>query len=171
MSFGFVEEQSAILKAIGRAYAKGITMFAAASNDGANREDNISWPAKIQEVICVHSGSGGGTKSRFTPWASDNHRVMVLGECVKSLGTYMSGTSCATPIAAGIAACILDYARRVGLSEDELLKLRRTEYMRKMFKIMKKEEREDYWWIIPWSFFNDKRSDPWIADQMRIAIR
>ena len=63
MSFGFEVEQDSqieehsILKAIRYAGSKGIAMFAAASNDGKNRPEHVSWPARALEVICVHSAA------------------------------------------------------------------------------------------------------------------
>ena len=83
---------------------------------------------------------------------------MGLGECVnsawpqklKSPGDHklMRGTSCAAPIAAGIAALILDYAR--GFSTDqEWEMLHRVDSMRRMFEVMKENDPQPpgYWWI------------------------
>ena len=170
MSFGFEKEQDSVYEAIKLANTKGIAMFAAASNAGANREDNVAWPASAPEVICVHSASGRGTKSSFTPEPDDGKRVMVLGECVQSVGKYMSGTSCAAPIAAGIAAIVLDYARRV-LGQDEWLKLRTTHHMKNMFKIMKNQEKDGYWWIRPWVLFGKDKKAEWIEEEIRRALK
>jgi hypothetical protein len=121
MSFGFGEEHQLLDDAIQYAAYKKVLMFAAASNDGKNRPGGVAWPAQHDSVICVHSGDGNRNPSKFTPEAQDHMRVMVLGECInfaspphlKHSGNHhlMSGTSCAAPVAAGIAALILDYAR------------------------------------------------------------
>lgn len=186
MSFGFEDEQdspieeNSIVKSIKHAADNGVTMIAAASNDGRNRPDNVAWPARSIDIICVHSADGDGTPSSFTPGPADNQRVMVLGECVRSAWPealeqgnhkFMSGTSCAAPIAAGVAAVILDYSRRF-LTNKEWLKLRKTEYMRKMFEIMKDpREAGGYWWIRPWVLFDGKNTDGWIEGEIRRAIR
>ncbi|RSL89802.1 hypothetical protein CDV31_015804 [Fusarium ambrosium] len=128
MSFGFGVRHEVLENAIKHATAKDVLIFAAASNDGKNRPDEAAWPASRMDVFCVHSADGLGNPSTFTPSPQDNMRVMVLGESVLSAWPskfkvqgdqkHMSGTSCAAPIAAGIAAVVLDYARGF-LSEDE----------------------------------------------------
>lgn len=186
MSFGFEEEQDSdleedsILKAIRHAYHNGISLFAAASNDGNNRPDHVCWPARALEVICVHSGTGTGQPSAFTPGPHDNQRIMVLGEWVKSAWPprlqspgntkYMSGTSCATPIAAGIAAIVLDYARKK-LPPERWKRLRRVDGMQRMFERMKDSRVEKYWWIRPWDFFQQQNTLEWIDNEIRKAIR
>jgi hypothetical protein len=186
MSFGFEKEQDSeieehsILKAIRHAHNNGITIFAAASNDGNNRPDHVCWPARALEVICVHSGTGTGQSSWFTPGSHDNQRIMVLGECIKSAWPprlqseknvkFMSGTSCAAPIAAGIAAIVLDYARQV-LPEEEWKRLRRVDCMQRMLERMKDDRVRNYWWIRPWDFFSKENTSEWIRDEMKKAIR
>jgi Subtilase family len=84
---------------------------------------------------------------------------------------YMSGTSCAAPIAAGIAAIVLDYARQF-LKPEEWRKLRRTEYMRCMFgRMQEKDRRDGYWWILPWDHFSEKSEPGWIEGEIRKALR
>lgn len=189
MSFGFPDvqdcddEEESMQKALVHAHAKNVTLFAAASNDGKNRPDNVPWPARASEVILVHSASGNGTPSGFTPSPDDNQRVMTLGEHVKSAWParfnlpgnvrYLGGTSCATPIAAAIAAVLLDCARQ-HLTKAQWLTLRRSEYMRKLLGKMKNDhinETMRYWWIQPWVFFRNENSDEWIRDEILKAIR
>lgn len=186
MSFGFEIEQDSlieghsILRAIRYAGSKGVTMFAAASNDGKNRPDHVSWPARALEVICVHSANGAGQPSWFTPGPYDNEKIMVLGEFVLSAWPerlnhpnnrrYMSGTSCATPIAAGIAAIILDYARQF-LTPEEWERLRRVDCMQRMLERMKDERTLNYSWIRPWSFFGKNSESGWIQGEIRKVLR
>jgi len=185
MAFGFEKEQDSaieehsILRSIKNAANKGVAMFAAASNDGLNRPDNTPWPARAMDVICVHSADGYGRPSIFTPGPTDNQRVMVLGECVRSAwpeklrcGDHkvMGGTSCAAPIAAGIAAVILDYAKQF-LTTEEWYKLRRVEYMRRMFELMKAPgETGGYWWIRHWVLFDKSEEEIFIQRIIRKAI-
>jgi hypothetical protein len=177
MSFGFGEEHQLLDDAIQHAAYKKVLMFAAASNDGKNRPGGVAWPAHDDSVICVHSGDGGGNPSKFTPEARDGMRVMVLGECVNSaspphlkhLGDHhlMSGTSCAAPIAAGIAALILDYAKGF-LEQHEWEKLRRVSSIRRMFGRMKDPmSQSEYWWIKHWAWFQPKRDEGWIQGEIR----
>ncbi|KAJ5710928.1 hypothetical protein N7488_005084 [Penicillium malachiteum] len=182
MSFGFPCEIDVIHKAIKSATLNGnILFFAAASNDGNNRPGGVVWPAKDMNVICVHSGNGRGKPSSFTPSAQDGMRVMVLGESVKSTWPQklqegdekvMDGTSCATPIAAGIAALILDYAR-VFLTPEEWVKLRRVDSIRRLFNNMKDPDayaKDGYWWIKHWELFDSKQDQSWIEGQIKQAV-
>lgn len=186
MAFGFDEEQTAPTKedslflSIQHAAVNGITMFAAASNDGKNRRDGVAWPASASEVICVHSADGHGTPSGFTPGPCDNQRIMLLGEHVKSAwptnlrqqgdSRLMSGTSCATSIAAGVAALLLHYARGF-LSNDQWRQLRRVDRMRRMFVRLKDDRVKEYYWIRPWVLFDRKHEEGWIQGEIKAALR
>ncbi|KAH8665487.1 hypothetical protein BGZ61DRAFT_484575 [Ilyonectria robusta] len=185
MAFGFDEEQTSsvgrdsLYNSIQHAAANGITMFAAASNDGKNRRDGVAWPARALEVICVHSADGHGTPSGFTPGPSDNQRIMLLGECVKSAwptklrqprgSKLMSGTSCATSIAAGIAALLLHYARGF-LPVDQWRQLRRVDSMRTMFGRLRDDRGNGYHWIRPWALFDRKNDEGWIQGEIKAAL-
>lgn len=182
MSFGFFEENSTVSEAINYAAYKQILMFAAASNDGKNRLGGVAWPASRSDVFCVHAADGLGTASPFTPSPQDSMRVMVLGECVPSAWPpfpedskrkapkdrkFMNGTSCAAPIAAGIAAIVLDYARGF-LEDDEWMSLRRYDSMMRMFKEMSEDNHyTGYWWIRHWTLFEDKMGDSGIQHTIR----
>jgi subtilisin family serine protease len=177
MSFGFSEEHEILDDAIQYAVNNRVLMFAAASNDGKNRPDGIAWPARDNNVICVHSADGNGNPSDFTPAAQDGMRIMVLGECVESASPphlkndndkhLMSGTSCAAPIAAGIAAVVLDYARSF-LTQREWEKLRRVAAMKRMFGSMTDSKaNSEYWWIKHWAWFEPRREEGWIQGQIK----
>lgn len=176
MSFGFGDMDDALDGAIQHAASSGVLMFAAASNDGKNRPDGVAWPASDPNVICVHSGDGNGNASTFTPEPQDSMRIMVLGECIRSAwpeklqcprgSKLMSGTSCAAPIAAGIAALVLDYGRGF-LSAKEWKRLRRVNSMRKVFDSMSKLTNQDYRWVAHWTWFEPKRSEEWIQGEIK----
>ncbi|KAF1941676.1 subtilisin-like protein [Clathrospora elynae] len=164
MSFGFGEEHEQLDNAIKHAAAKRVLMFAAASNDGKIRPDRVAWPAQDNNVI----------------YPQDSMRIMVLGECVNSAWSSqlksdndhnpMSGTFCATPIAAGIAALILDYARGF-LTHEEWERLRRVSSMRRIFERMKdSRSRSEYWWIKYWAWFDPNRDEGWIQGEIRGAL-
>jgi hypothetical protein len=129
MSFGFDEENdiggrpvvsNAILKAFLKTDQR-ILFFAAAANDGGNRQE--MFPASDMHVLSVRGTDDYGWAQHFNPPPDYNARkcFMTLGVDVPgaSLSTSQhegaevckSGTSVATPIAAGIAAMLLGYAR------------------------------------------------------------
>ncbi|KAI1636336.1 pfs domain-containing protein [Biscogniauxia mediterranea] len=128
MSFGFptcnIEGYADLESALVNAYASHVLLFAAASNSGAKL--GRSFPAREPTVIAVHATDVNGNRSGFSPTAAtDNLNIATVGEAVESAWPvhlcdevenpeyvkYKSGTSFATPIAAGIAAFLLLYAR------------------------------------------------------------
>ncbi|SPO04606.1 uncharacterized protein DNG_07291 [Cephalotrichum gorgonifer] len=180
MSFGFGTESIVLSEAIDHAAYKKVLMFAAASNDGKNRPGGVAWPASKTGVFCIHSADGYGNASSFTPSPRDNKRIMVLGECVKSAwpeklkaaGDHklMSGTSCAAPIAAGIAAVVLDYARDF-LDQREWDRLRTYDSMLRMFdKLRDGDATTGYWWIRHWTLFDSDKDEYWIQGEVKGCI-
>lgn len=180
MSFGFGEEDSGIYQSIKYAASKDVIMFAAACNDGTNRSDGFAWPAKDSNVICVHSADGDGTPSTFTPSPQDGMRVMVLGECVDSAWPpkfksnknrkLMSGTSCAAPIAAGIAAVLLDFAKGI-LSDEDMRRLHRTTSIQRLFRKISNPH-GGYHWVRHWSLFDSggQVNLDWIKGEIQGAL-
>lgn len=124
MSFGFLDEKehgcSELRDAILHAHASRVLMFAAAFNVGAHGTAP-AFPARLSNVFCIYSGDGMGNCTRTTPTARRHlYNFLTLGEAVESAWPKAlskepwlerkSGTSFATPIAAGIAAFLLLYA-------------------------------------------------------------
>ncbi|KAI0101217.1 pfs domain-containing protein [Daldinia grandis] len=128
MSFGFptcdIDGYDELELAIMNAYSKHVLLFAAASNSGGQR--GRAYPARDQNVICINSTDANGNRSGFSPTAvPDDINLATVGEAVESAWPvhlcddvsnpscikYKSGTSYATPIAVGVAAFILQYAR------------------------------------------------------------
>jgi hypothetical protein len=181
MAFGFSSRPMRLQKAIQHAASKGVLMFAAASNDGLNHPDGVAWPAHDINVICVHSGDGHGKPSAYTPAPQDSMRIMVLGESVRSAWPpqlnhrdgyrLMSGTSCAAPIAAGLAAVVLGYARTF-LSGEQWMILRGVTSMRRIFECMTNSPGhnvKEYIWIVPGMLFDTRRAEGWVQEQIRKA--
>ncbi|KAL4964647.1 S8/S53 family peptidase [Aspergillus stella-maris] len=122
MSFGIREYHELMNTAISNALNKRTLLFAAASNDGANL--GRAFPAQCPSVFCIHSTDGNGNPSNFNPTASETDvNFSLLGEHVTSSWpaginghdqtvNVMSGTSVATPIAAGLAASVLSFVRQ-----------------------------------------------------------
>lgn len=159
-----------IVKALGRAIEKGILIFASASNSGAN--DPITFPARLQGIFCIGSADGVGAQSNFNPPSEDEEKYCALGEAVQGAcpadlsqepgynateGTIRrDGTSISTPIAAGIAALLIDYTWQFMNGKGA----QTYENMRKLFIEMSKSTvRKDYRYLAPWSLF-EQRNDP-----------
>ncbi|KAK5992077.1 Subtilisin BL [Cladobotryum mycophilum] len=126
MSFGFptckIDDYDELEDAIRIAYSNNVLIFAAASNSGGKL--GRAYPARDQNVICIHSTDTNGNRSPFSPTAvAHDINLATVGEAVESawpvhlcddnstFSKYKSGTSFATPIAAGIAAFLLQYTR------------------------------------------------------------
>ncbi|KAI9766109.1 MAG: hypothetical protein M1840_006816, partial [Geoglossum simile] len=172
MSFGFPEEvlvenepviSNAILQAVQKRNGS-ILFFAAAANFGANQKD--MFPANHELVISIRGTNSQGIFQDFNPPPDrDGPAVFgMLGKDVPSawLSTYegeicKSGTSVATPIAAGIAAMILGYANicfgeQLLLKRNPLRKLRTRQGMLSMFSNMSTCMQEKCFYLSPFDF-------------------
>lgn len=144
MSFGFTEEQPDIRAAITEAHFRTneqILFFAAAANEGANEPE--MYPARDDRVFAIRASDHQGHWWKSNPPVdTDQHwSFMTLGQKLPSVTREesVSGTSYATPIAAGFAATILADARvslTASASESDmklLNRLSRQDGMRKVF--------------------------------------
>ena len=124
-----------------------------------------AFPANIVgQVIKISSTDGWGSISRWNPSESKNgDNFSVLGEAVRSAwpahlnqGTDQrkSGTSIATPIAAGIAALVLEFAiqRPQYITNRDREILWRYEGMRAIFAKMA-TPKDGFSWVVPWTLF------------------
>ncbi|KAK4082401.1 uncharacterized protein Triagg1_2213 [Trichoderma aggressivum f. europaeum] len=100
--------------------AKRKLVFAAAGNRGPF--ERRAFPARNKGVIAVHATDWSGGGAKFNPNPEGELNLSTLGENIKirwpdpdnhgEMGdAYISGSSFATPIAAGIAANVLEFAR------------------------------------------------------------
>lgn len=179
MSFGYKETVPLVNEALRYAHYKGVLLVAAASNCGGNAP--VSWPACHEHVISIFATDGFGNPYARNPSPKAYaDRFAVLGTSVKGWWIlnadnhpqrrYLSGTSCATPIAASIAGALLTLMRQerreflgsnvhreVGSYEqraeryDQCLKALKTpKGMRKLFREMS-EDRGGYDIVVPWN--------------------
>ena len=127
MSFGWKDDSDEKLRAVvERARANKVLLFAATSNGGNRSRDGIAYPARAADIFGIDAAEVHGKPSRFNPVdMSRSQRLTALGELVRSSypanlpieesepgSRRMIGTSSATPIAAGIAGLILEFARQ-----------------------------------------------------------
>lgn len=151
-------------------------MFAAASNSGKN--DPSTFLASYNPwVFCVHASEGNGEDGGINPNppAGSGFNFMTLGigldlmerelidEGGRKIPRYKkvvtSGTSLATPIAAGIAATVLDLAARVeAINNRTEKKLKRVDGMKKLLMQMStpmNDARDRLRYMAPWHHWED----------------
>lgn len=120
-----------ISRAATMAASKGILLFSSAGNEGNGNWEKITFPADAPAIVTVGAITEDKHHSTFSSkgFTSDlriKPDVVALGSgcCVlDSTGNirYANGTSFATPILAGLAACLWQALPQ--LSNDEMLKL------------------------------------------------
>jgi len=179
MSFGYrtyKPEIEAAIKACVEAKPP-ILIFAAAANSGA-REDRPAFPASMGSVFCINSASGDGVASAYNPpMRHGNDNFSFLGEAV--LGAWpvalspsgdvgsapervLSGTSVAVPVAASVAALVLELCRQQPplLGEWCVARIHTYEGMREVFRetMAGNEDRRDML-VQPWRLLDARLRD------------
>lgn len=116
LSLGGIGYNPAFQIAVNNAYNNGIAMFVAAGNDGGS---NMCYPAACDHVTCVAAVDNNNQRASFSNygawvdlsapgvdiWSTGNQYSTYEG--IDNAPASMSGTSQATPVAAGEAAVIL----------------------------------------------------------------
>ena len=163
-----------------------VLFFAAASNAGMNSDR--TFPAKEPTVFSVHACNGQGA------WWDGNPKKFLRDPNFTAIGQHLrplpsepdvrvTGTSMATPVAAGIAAMVLEFVRQDPVDHQEAvslvskLKLKTRAGMEAVFLELeirgsKTYQDEHYVYLAPWQLFSKEigRGDEQLA-RCRIASR
>lgn len=140
-------------------------LFGAASNEGKN--EPRAFPSTMPSVFSVHASDGNGNDCGINPHHDEaQNNITILGTGIRMYDeregdfAYKEGTSFATAIAAGLAACILGLTSRVPTGQlhwRSKAMLRTYEGMRVLFRHMSGPERlEPRPFVVPWNFWMPK---------------
>lgn len=143
MSFGWEHEygegHDELRAALAKCYEKDVLVFAATSNEDVASVSGMAYPARDKSVIAIDAATSKGEWLSSNPSRDYEHitqRFTALGEAIKTDAEYprMDGTSAASPVAAGIAALILEFARQppLGYAPNIAKWLRRSDAMREV---------------------------------------
>ncbi|KAM5474251.1 hypothetical protein MauCBS54593_001824 [Microsporum audouinii] len=182
MSFGIREFHDSLSKALSFAHNRNVLLFAAASNGGPLT--NRAFPASEHlAVFGIHSMDGQGSLSKFNPKpVKTAFNLVALGEAVpsdwpKGIDGHkedfrsLSGTSIATPIAAGFVASLLEYVRQqeAGLPQDSSIMgwLKRSQAIQAILVRFATDKVDGYHRLHPKKLFNDPDTKESIYDQIK----
>jgi hypothetical protein len=144
-------------------------------------------------VTCVHASEGNGKDGGINPEIQSGFNFMTLGmglelmerevfvkngrTCSRFKSVVKSGTSFATPIAAGIAATVLDLASRVdAINPRAKEKVKMPEGMEKILRLMstpKWDLRDRLYYMAPWHHWTngwemDESLRRWVWDTINV---
>ncbi|KAF4974768.1 hypothetical protein FZEAL_8365 [Fusarium zealandicum] len=157
MSFGLDTRNDELDEILNRAAVSGIILMAAAGNHGNNWPR--AFPATNRNVIGIHASNGKGKDGGISPQpVPHDDNFMTLGIAIsvtwENKEVIKSGTSFATPIAAAIAASVLEIARRtIPMTAQQERRLYSCEGMRQIFRLLSPYFSGGYRYVVPWSLW------------------
>ena len=124
LSLGSSSPYEPTRKSLEYAWSKGVITISAAGNSGFNgRQNTIGYPAKYPESLCIGAYRKDGQRASFSSGGRELD-MCCPGQDIVSCDNNsasgfrgMSGTSMATPFAAGLFALIVELMRREGAAE------------------------------------------------------
>jgi subtilisin family serine protease len=124
LSLGSSSPYEPTRKSLEYAWSKGVITISAAGNSGFNgRQNTIGYPAKYSESLCIGAYRKDGQRASFSSGGRELD-MCCPGQDIVSCDNNnasgfrgMSGTSMATPFAAGLFALIVELMRREGAAE------------------------------------------------------
>ncbi|KAF4963424.1 hypothetical protein FSARC_8557 [Fusarium sarcochroum] len=149
MSFGWSFQHEGVRQGIDFARQNGVHLYASTSNYGLLGPPNdILYPARSDNVIAIDAADGLGEHARTAPSLSSPYSrgsrfsAPGLGLSSPNSETTWSGSSFACPIATGIGALVLEFARQPPLSESQSVQrcLQDTPAMLALFRHMSSEK-------------------------------
>jgi len=146
-------------------------VFAAAGNWGLN--NGLAFPSNQKGIFCILASDGNGSSDSMNPDNEDNDCFRTLGVAIESRwqgeSILLHGTSYATPIAVGMAANVLDFAK-VKLSQKRWQKLTSYPGMRAVLRLMTPKAKNQ-WYLCPWQLeVKGYKTTEEIAQAFREAI-
>ena len=177
LSFGFrmSSNPDLVQEEIDACLKVGIIVFASASNDAGNKPR--TYPGDYDGVLCIHSATGEGNKSTFSPSPEPRKdNLSFVGDCIYSCWPlsredfdqesgqkHLSGTSIATPVAVSVAVFMINYIRK-GMAEYHWnIKPWSPQGMQKIFRMMA-HDRDGYDWVSPEWYFTQNTEEQIRAD-------
>ena len=119
ISIGGTTANASYQSAVSAAAAQGVYVVAAAGNNGTS---SLTYPGAYQDALAIGAVGSSNTRSGYSNYGSKLY-IMAPGDGILSTLPggygYKSGTSMATPHAAGVVALVL--ARFPGISRSQLL--------------------------------------------------
>ena len=165
--------------AVDAASKAGILIFAAASNWGNTAE--VAFPAAIADkVMCIFATDGANRHAReFNPDPrpyARNFAILGVDVEVNPNKARIRGTSVATPLAAGLAALLIDFSRQLDCrSAIDFVEVLPTKAgITAIFMRMSRGGAERYDCLVPWKILglaDENQSLTEIRAQMRANVR